>query len=109
MGSITIDADLMDAADLVAFEQVHIYDITNGERLVTYAVPGARGTGVVCINGAAAHRVRPHDLIIIASYAQLTEAECQTHQPRIVLVDQYNRICASEQASLLTEAARIEG
>lgn len=91
-GSVTIDRDLMDGADLVEYEQVHLYDVTNGARLTTYAIAGPAGSGTVCINGAAAHLVRPGDLIIIASYAQFSEREAIGHEPRVVLVDQRNRV-----------------
>lgn len=86
-GSVTIDRALMDAADLVEFEQVQIYDVTNGSRLTTYAIAGPPGSGVVCINGAAAHLVDPGDLVIIAAYAQYTEQEAADHRPRVVLID----------------------
>jgi aspartate 1-decarboxylase len=92
VGSVTIDADLMDAADIVDGEQVHIVDIDNGARLVTYAITGERGTGVIGINGAAARLVSPGDLVIIISYAQLTEAERAEHVQHIVHVDRDNRI-----------------
>ncbi|WP_159942465.1 MULTISPECIES: aspartate 1-decarboxylase [unclassified Nocardiopsis] len=94
VGSVTIDADLMDAADIVDGEQVHIVDIDNGARLVTYAITGERGTGVIGINGAAARLVSPGDLVIIISYAQLTEAERAEHVQHIVHVDRDNRIVA---------------
>lgn len=90
-GSVTLDRDLMDAADLVEHEQVQIYDVTNGARLTTYAIAGERGSGEVCINGAAAHRVHVGDLVIIVSYAQFNESECRQHRPRVVLVDERNR------------------
>ncbi len=92
VGSVTIDQDLMDAADIIEFEQVQIYDITNGNRLTTYAIGGERGSGLICINGAAAHQIRPRDLVIIASYAQYSAAECLGHQAKIVMVDEENRI-----------------
>ncbi|WP_150254549.1 aspartate 1-decarboxylase [Nocardiopsis deserti] len=92
VGSVTIDADLMDAADIVDGEQVHIVDIDNGARLVTYAITGERGTGVIGINGAAARLVSPGDLVIIISYAQLTEAERAEHVQHIVHVDRDNAI-----------------
>ena len=91
-GSITIDRNLMDAADLLDHERVEIYDITNGARLQTYAIPGERGSGTIGINGAAAHLVKPHDLVIIASYAQLEPEAARSHQPRVVLVDSLNRL-----------------
>lgn len=90
-GSVTIDSQLMDAADLLEFEQVDIYDITNGNRLTTYAIPGPAGSGVICINGAAAHLVSPGDLVILASYAQYDEQEAERHRATVVLVDDHNR------------------
>jgi aspartate 1-decarboxylase len=92
VGSITLDAALMDAADLLEGEQVAIVDVTNGARIETYAIPGERGSGVVGINGAAAHLVHPGDLVIIISYALLSDSEARSLQPRIVHVDEKNRI-----------------
>ncbi|MFC9291120.1 aspartate 1-decarboxylase [Streptomyces sp. NPDC057052] len=94
VGSVTIDADLLDAADLLPGELVHIVDITNGARLETYVIEGERGSGVVGINGAAAHLVHPGDLVIIISYAQVTDAEARDLEPRVVHVDRDNRIVA---------------
>ena len=90
-GSVTIDADLMRAADIVEYEQVHIYDVTNGNRIITYAMVGPASSGMVCINGAAAHKVHPGDLVILATYATVSEAERREHRPRIVHVDEQNR------------------
>jgi aspartate 1-decarboxylase len=92
VGSVTIDADLMDAADLFPGEQVAIVDITNGARLETYVISGERGSGVIGINGAAAHLVSPGDLVILISYAQMTDAEARAFQPSVVHVDAGNRI-----------------
>ena len=89
-GSVTIDRELMDAADIVEYEQVQIYNITSGTRLTTYAIIGEPGSGVICINGAAAHLVKPQDLVIIASYAKYKEKEARRHQPKVVLVDSQN-------------------
>jgi aspartate 1-decarboxylase len=94
-GSITIDPDLMDATDIVEWEQVDVYDINNGNRLTTYAIPGVRGSGIICLNGAAARLVHVGDLVIICSYAQYTEDERARHVPQIVLVDDQNRIARS--------------
>ncbi|MEU0407560.1 aspartate 1-decarboxylase [Streptomyces griseorubiginosus] len=94
VGSVTVDADLLDAADLLPGELVHIVDITNGARLETYVIEGERGSGVIGINGAAAHLVHPGDLVIIISYAQVTDAEARALEPRIVHVDQGNRVIA---------------
>jgi aspartate 1-decarboxylase len=91
---VTIDADLLDAADLLPGELVHIVDITNGARLETYVIEGERGSGVIGINGAAAHLVHPGDLVIIISYAQVTDAEARALTPRVVHVDRDNRIVA---------------
>lgn len=91
-GSVTIDHDLMLAADIVEHEQVQIYDVNNGNRLTTYAISGPAGSGVICINGAAAHLVSPGHLIIICSYAQFEEIELSTHRPRVVHVDPSNRM-----------------
>jgi aspartate 1-decarboxylase len=91
VGSVTVDQELLDAADLLEGEQVTIVDITNGARLTTYAIPGERGSGVIGINGAAAHLVEPGDLVILMSYAALDDAEARSHSPRIVHVDAANR------------------
>ena len=92
VGSVTLDAGLMEAADLLEGEQVAIVDITNGARIETYVIPGERGSGVIGINGAAAHLVHPGDLVIIMSYALLDEAEVRALEPRVVHVDDKNRI-----------------
>jgi aspartate 1-decarboxylase len=90
VGSITIDADLMDAADLLPGEQVAVVDITNGARLETYVIEGERGSGVIGINGAAAHLVHTGDLVIVISYAALPDAEAKAYVPRVVFVDADN-------------------
>lgn len=92
VGSLTLDRDLMDAADLLPNEKIQVVDIDNGARLETYVIPGERGSGVVCMNGAAARLVSPGDLVIIISYAELEDAEAQTWEPRAVLVDANNRV-----------------
>jgi aspartate 1-decarboxylase len=92
VGSLTVDQDLLDAADLLPGEQVAVVDVTNGARLETYVIPGERGSGVIGVNGAAAHLVHPGDLVIIISYAQMDDATARTYQPRIVHVDGANRI-----------------
>ena len=91
VGSVTIDADLMDAADLLEGEQVTIVDVTNGARLVTYAITGKRGSGVIGINGAAAHLVHPGDIVILIAYGTMTDAEAREYRPRIVFVDADNK------------------
>ncbi|MFD3724727.1 aspartate 1-decarboxylase [Streptomyces sp. NPDC058671] len=92
VGSVTVDADLMEAADLLPGELVHIVDVDNGARLETYVIEGERGSGVIGINGAAAHLVHPGDLVILISYAQVDDAEARTFVPRVVHVDGDNRI-----------------
>lgn len=92
VGSVTVDEDMLDSADLLPGEQVAIVDITNGARLETYVIPGERGTGVLGINGAAAHLVHPGDLVILISYGQLDESEAKGWLPRVVHVDADNRV-----------------
>jgi len=91
-GSVTIDRDLMDAADILPYESVCIWDVTNGSRLETYAIEGESGSGVVCVNGAAARLVAPGDLVIIASFVSLDEQEARRHEPKLVFVDERNRM-----------------
>ena len=90
-GSITLDPVLMEAADILPHEQVHVYDIDNGNRLVTYAIEGRRGSGDVCLNGAAARLVLPGDRVIVVSYAEVDDAEARRWTPRVVRVDDRNR------------------
>jgi aspartate 1-decarboxylase len=92
IGSITIDTDLMEAADLLEYEQVQVVDIDNGARLETYVIPGERGSGEVCLNGAAARLVQPGDRVIVISYAQYSEAELEQYRPTFIFVDEQNRI-----------------
>ncbi|MFB4314134.1 aspartate 1-decarboxylase [Actinomadura sp. 21ATH] len=94
VGSLTIDAELMAAADIVEGEQVHVVDITNGARLVTYAITGEAGSGVIGINGAAARLVQPGDMVIIISYGAFDAAEQRAYEPKVVHVDGANRIVA---------------
>lgn len=96
-GSITVDPILLEAADIRPYEQVHVLDINNGNRLVTYAIEGEHGDGRICINGAAAHLVSPGDLVIICSYADYDAAELEKFKPRIILVDGKNRIKSEYQ------------
>jgi aspartate 1-decarboxylase len=92
VGSVTIDEDLLDAADLLPGEKVAIVDVTNGARLETYVIPGTRGSGVIGINGAAAHLVHPGDLVILIAYGQFDDALAREYQPRVVHVDAANRV-----------------
>jgi len=89
-GSVTIDADLMRAADILPHESVHVWNITRGTRLQTYALPGAPGSGLICVNGAAAHHNQPGDLVIIATYVELDDEEARRHHPKVVRVDEKN-------------------
>ena len=91
-GSVSIDPVLMEAADLVHYERVEIYNCTNGERFATYAIPGTPGKGEIVINGAAAHKAGTGDVVILATYADYEDADCRTHQPSLVFVDARNRI-----------------
>ncbi len=92
VGSITIDQNLLDAADILVHERVDIYNITNGNRLSTYALSGERGTGIIGINGAAAHLVQPGDMVIIAAYGNYSESEARSINPTVIVVDKDNRI-----------------
>ena len=91
-GSVSIDSDLLRAADILPGESVHVWNITQGTRIETYAIEGKSGSGTICINGAAAHQNCPGDLVIIATFGFCTPEELVTHQPNVVLVDGQNRI-----------------
>jgi aspartate 1-decarboxylase len=90
-GSVTIDADLLEAANILPHESVHVWNVTRGTRLVTYAIEGPAGSGVVCVNGAAAQLCRPKDVVILASFAEMTPEEARQHVPTVVRVDGENR------------------
>ena len=92
VGSVTVDEDLLDAADLLPGELVHIVDITNGARLETYTIAGERGSGVIGINGAAAHLMQENDIVILITYAQMTTEEAKAYEPKVVHVDENNRV-----------------
>ena len=111
VGSVTIDEDLMDAADLLAGEQVAIVDVTNGARLETYVIAGPRGSGVIGINGAAARLVHEGDLVIIISYCTVTDAEARELAPKVVFVDAGNRIIGTgaDPADVLPEMGLLRG
>ena len=93
-GSCAIDDDLLDAADIREYQQIDIYNVTNGERFTTYAISAQRGSGVISVNGAAAHKANPGDILIIATYAMYSELELQRFHPQLVYVDECNRIIA---------------
>jgi len=92
VGSLTVDRDLLDAADLLVGEKIAVVDVTNGARLETYVIEGERGSGVIGVNGAAAHLVHPGDVVIIIGYGLMSDLEARTHAPRVVHVDAANRI-----------------
>lgn len=106
-GSVSIDEDLLDAAGIWEFEAVHVWNITRGTRLQTYAIKGARGSGVVCINGAAAHLNQPGDLVILSTFAELEEAEARAFKPTVVLVDRQNRIVGRDVVEVAGPARRV--
>ena len=91
-GSCAIDQNLLEAADIFEYEQISIYNVTNGERFSTYAIRAERGSGVISVNGAAAHKASPNDILIIASYAHYTELSLNQYSPQLVYVDDHNRI-----------------
>ncbi|MGC4065804.1 MAG: aspartate 1-decarboxylase [Polyangiaceae bacterium] len=96
-GSVTIDADLLDAAQILPYEAVHIWNVTRGTRLMTYALEGPRGSGAVCVNGAAAHHNSPGDLVILATFAEMTPEEARAYRPVVVRVDENNRPIADDR------------
>src|SRR5574342_979056 len=106
-GSVTIDEDLLEASGIWEYEAVHVWNITRGTRLQTYAIKGQRGSGVVCINGAAAHLNKPGDLVILATFAELEEPEARAHTPTVVLVDRQNKIVARDAAEVPGPARRV--
>ncbi len=91
-GSITIDLDLLEASDIIPYEAVAVWNVTNGNRFETYAIEGERGSGVICINGAAARLVAPRDLVIVASFVDMENSEALKHEPKLVFVDDKNRM-----------------
>jgi aspartate 1-decarboxylase len=111
VGSVTIDEDLLEAANLLPGELVHIVDIDNGARLETYTIAGERGSGVIGINGAAAHLVHPGDLVILIAYAQMEDAEARTFEPSVVFVDADNRVIGtgSDPADALPGSGLVRG
>ena len=97
-GSVAIDQALLDAADIREYQQIHIYNVANGERFTSYAVAAPRGSGTVAVLGAAAHKAEPDDLLIICTYSSFDEREAELHKPRCVYVDHNNRITHTENA-----------
>ena len=111
VGSVTVDQDLLDAADLLPGELVHIVDVTNGARLETYTIKGERGSGVIGINGAAARLVHPGDVVILIGYGQMETAEARTFEPHVVFVDADNRIVdtGSDPAAAIAGTGLVRG
>jgi aspartate 1-decarboxylase len=99
VGSVSIDVQLLEAAAIVPYEQVHVVNITNGQRLITYAMAAPRNSGTVAINGAAAHHCQPGDRVIVIAYGQLSSEELKSHRPKLVLVDEENGILEVRQPS----------
>jgi aspartate 1-decarboxylase len=97
-GSCAIDGDLLDAAGILDYEQLQIYNVSNGERFTTYAIRAEPGSGIISVNGAAAHRAVPGDRVIICAYAELTAAEAINHKPRLVYLDEHNKISHTANA-----------
>ena len=100
VGSIEIDEGLMEAADLITNEQVHVWNVTNGERFLTYVIPGPRGSGRICINGAAARKAAAGDLVIVATFTDLSDAEARAWKPSLVFVDADNAIIPQERLAV---------
>jgi aspartate 1-decarboxylase len=96
-GSCAIDDDLLEAADIKEYQQIDIYNVTNGERFTTYAIRALRGSGIISVNGAAAHKANPDDILIIATYAMYTELELETFHPQLVYVNDRNQIIAKRE------------
>jgi aspartate 1-decarboxylase len=107
-GSITIDSDLLRAADILPHEWVAIWNVSNGERVETYALPGEAGSGVICINGAAAHRFSPGDLVIVATRTQVDESAARAHVPVVIRVDRANRIVDPTMTEVAGPSIRVE-
>lgn len=106
VGSITIDENLIDAAGLFEYEQVHVVDVDNGSRLVTYVIAGARGNGDICLNGAAARLVDIGDTVIIMSFCQMDEKYAKEHMPKIVFVDEHNNVSGIKSCEIHGETDR---
>lgn len=107
-GSLTLDAHLLQAADILPFEEVHVWNVTRGTRLRTYAMVAEAGSGVACVNGAAAHLAQPGDLVIVAAFTQLEDAAARVHRPRIVLVGPDNRILEANDREIVGPQRRIK-
>jgi len=97
-GSCAIDGQLLDAAGMLDYEQIQIYNVTNGERFTTYAMRAEAGSGIISINGAAAHRAKPGDIIIICAYCEMNAAEAMNHKPRLIYLNEHNKVARTSNA-----------
>lgn len=104
-GSITVDENLLEAGNILVYEQVDVLNINNGERFTTYTIPGKRGSGQICVNGAAARLVQKGDLVIICTYKHMDEAEAKSHQPEIILLDENNKVKNNDESSRVVRSA----
>jgi len=104
-GSLTVDADLLKAAEILPYEQIHVWDVSNGARLVTYALPGPRGSGQVCVNGAGAHLIKPGDLVIVATYTLMSGRKAKKYEPTVVFVDEANKMRDADPAEIVEAPA----
>lgn len=105
-GSVTIDETLLAAADILPHEEVHIWNVTRGTRMATYALPGPKNSGVICINGAAAHLNGPGDIVILATFAELDDQEARSYEPKVVRVDGRNGIVTTDESEIPGPAIR---
>jgi len=105
-GSLTIDRYLMDAADLLPYEEVHVFNITNGHRFLTYVIEGDMGSNTICVNGAAAHLAKKGDFLIIASFSSYDEDECKNHVPKLIYVNEFNELIEFEPDSVKLELTK---
>jgi aspartate 1-decarboxylase len=102
-GSLTVDSTLLEAAGILPWELIHVWDVTRGTRLITYAMVGEPHSGVICVNGAGAHLVQPGDLVIVAAFGEFDESEARNHQPKIVRVDEKNRIVRDASVPIIAK------
>lgn len=110
-GSLTVDPDLLDVADILPYEQIHVWDVTNGARLVTYALAGERGSGTIQVNGGGAHLIKKGDIIIIATFTELKTRDAKKYKPTVVLVDESNKAISAvpaDQAPLTTPMGTVK-
>src|SRR5262249_28581984 len=108
-GSLTVDSNLLKAADILPYEEINVWNISRGSRFRTYALPGEAGSGVVCVNGAAAHLVNVGDLVIVATFTEMDDTAARSHRPRVVLVDEKNRIRANPNGQDLGKPTVLAG